>query len=98
MPGRTGDLRREGSVSYALFVSPWCAVTNEGGTIMEQRRRQLSELNLIDNFLFIKLLEHEVFGPRTAGIILSTIIGRDVHVSKVHVEKVFPSEDTRIHG
>ena len=65
---------------------------------MIQRRRQLSELNLIDNFLFIKLLEHEVFGPRTAEIILSTIIGRDVHVSKVHVEKVFPSDDTDLHG
>ncbi|MBP3899836.1 MAG: hypothetical protein J6D53_00005 [Blautia sp.] len=65
---------------------------------MIQRRRKLSELNLIDNFLFIKLLEHEVFGPRTAEIILSTIIGRDVHVSKVHVEKVFPSDDTDLHG
>ncbi|MBQ9064383.1 MAG: hypothetical protein IJ123_02935 [Blautia sp.] len=65
---------------------------------MDQKRRQLSELNLIDNFLFIKLLEHEEYGPRTAEIMLSTIIGRDVHVSKVHVEKVFPSEDTNLHG
>lgn len=65
---------------------------------MIQRRRQLSELNLIDNFLFIMLLEHDVYGPRTAEIILSIIIGRDVHVSKVHVEKILPSEGTDFHG
>ena len=65
---------------------------------MVQRRRQLSELNLIDNFLFIMLLEHDVYGPRTAEIILSIIIGRDVHVSKVHVEKILPSEGTDFHG
>ena len=65
---------------------------------MKQRTRKLSELNLIDNFLFSVVMSHEVYGPRTAQIILSTIIGREVQIRKLHAEKVIFPPDTDRHG
>ena len=65
---------------------------------MKQRQRLLSELNLMDNFLFSVVMSHEVYGPRTAQIILSTIISREVQIRKLHAEKIIFPSDTDRHG
>ena len=65
---------------------------------MKQRQRLLSELNLMDNFLFSVVMSHEVYGPRTAQIILNTIIGREVQIRKLHAEKIIFPSDTDRHG
>ena len=65
---------------------------------MKQRQRLLSELNLMDNFLFSVVMSHEVYGPKTAQIILSTIIGRKIQIRKLHAEKIIFPSDTYRHG
>ena len=65
---------------------------------MKRKRRKISELNLINGFLFNALLSHEIYGPRTAHIILSTVIGRNVQIRKLETEKIILSADTDRHG
>ncbi len=65
---------------------------------MKQKSKSLEELNLIDNFLFSLVMSHEVYGRRTAQIMLSTIIGRDVKIRKLHAEKMILPPDPGLHG
>lgn len=65
---------------------------------MNRRRRKLSEPNLIDGFLFNTVLSHEQYGPVTARILISTIIGRDIKIRKLETEKVFLPPDTDRRG
>ncbi len=65
---------------------------------MKRKSRSLEELNLIDNFLFSLVMSHEVYGRRTAQIMLSTIIGRDVKIRKLHAEKMILPLDPSLHG
>ena len=51
-------------------------------------RKTLSELNLLDNFLFCEILGDEEYGREVAKIILETILRREVRVRKVSTEKV----------
>ena len=46
-------------------------------------KRKLEDLNLIDDFLFGKILTHPVYGEEFGKILIRTIIGRDVNHLKV---------------
>ena len=49
---------------------------------------QLEKMNLIDNFLFSAMIDHEKYGPAAAQTILETILQREVKIGKVILEKV----------
>ena len=66
--------------------------------MLNRRRRTLSELNLIDGFLFNTVLSHEQYGPVTARILISTIIGRDIKIRRLETEKAFLPPDTDRRG
>ncbi|MBQ8306750.1 MAG: hypothetical protein IJX90_11110 [Blautia sp.] len=65
---------------------------------MHSTTKALAELNLIDNFLFTALLDHEQYGPLTAKNILELILNREVIVRKVHAEKVIIPLNPDLHG
>ena len=61
-------------------------------------KKSLQNLNLIDNFLYSIAMSHEVHGPRIAGILLKTILGREVKIRQIITEKpIFPNDPSR-HG
>ena len=60
--------------------------------------RELSQLNLIDNFLFTTLMDHEAYGPVAAKNILEIILDREVNIRKVHAEKVILPSNPSLHG
>ena len=60
--------------------------------------RQLDELNLIDNFLFSMMIDHEEFGADAAQTILETALQRKVKVGKVISEKVIAPDRPGLHG
>ena len=60
--------------------------------------RQLEELNLIDNFLFSMMIDHEEFGSAVAQTILETALQRKVKVGKIISEKVIAPERPGLHG
>ena len=65
---------------------------------MPVKSKTLSELNLIDNFLFTTLLDHEKYGPVAAKNILEIILAREVNVRKVHAERVILPSAPSLHG
>ncbi|MBQ8306487.1 MAG: hypothetical protein IJX90_09775 [Blautia sp.] len=65
---------------------------------MHSTTKSLAELNLIDNFLFTALMDHETYGPLTARNMLEIILNREVIVRKVHAEKVIIPFDPSLHG
>ena len=60
--------------------------------------RQLEELNLIDNFLFSMMIDHEVYGAAAVQTILETTLQREVKVGKILSEKVIAPERPGLHG
>ena len=60
--------------------------------------RQLQDLNLIDNFLFNRVIDHKEYGPRTAEIILTTIMGRKVKIGKIVSEQFMVPDLPENHG
>ena len=56
--------------------------------------RRLQDLNLMDNFLFNKVLGDKKDGNAVARILIETILGRPIGRINVSVQKTFPSLDT----
>lgn len=64
----------------------------------EQMKKKLEELNLLDDFLFGTLISHPVYGERFAGILIKTILNRDVKIIKVVSQMNYYGQDTDRHG
>ena len=60
-------------------------------------RRELRDLNLIDDFLFGQIVSHPAFGEEFCKLLLSIILQRDGQV-KVVPQRVLPGKDTDSHG
>ncbi len=60
--------------------------------------RPLSELNLMDNFLFRTMLMQEDVAEEFCRILLKTFLGREVRKVKVIPQKEIPGIDTNLHG
>ena len=58
----------------------------------------LEQLNLLDNFLFGTTLGYEEYGKKVSGIILKTILGREVKIREVVSEKVIFPAKPGLHG
>ncbi len=58
----------------------------------------LEQLNLLDNFLFGATLEYEEYGKEVSGIILKTILGRELKIKEVVSEKVIFPAKPGLHG
>ena len=61
-------------------------------------KKKLEELNLLDDFLFGTLISHPVYGERFAGILIKTILNRDVKILKVVPQMNYYGQDTNQHG
>lgn len=61
-------------------------------------KRKLKELNLLDDFLFFKMLNHPEFGEEFSRNLLKVIFGRDFGNLKVIPQKVYYGSDTDKHG
>ena len=63
-----------------------------------ERFRPLSELNLMDDFLFHELLSAPGIGEEFGRILLTTILGREIRKVRVTPQKVISGIDTNRHG
>ena len=61
-------------------------------------KKKLEELNLLDDFLFGTLISHPVYGERFAGILVKTILNRDVKILKIVSQMNYYGQDTNRHG
>lgn len=61
-------------------------------------RKELEEMNLIDDFLFQETVLHGEEGEKFCRILLSTILGRPVGKVRVVPQKVIPGRDMGQHG
>ena len=61
-------------------------------------RKKLKELNLLDDFLFFKMLNYPEFGEEFSRALLKVIIGRDFGKLSVIPQKVYYGSDTDKHG
>ena len=60
--------------------------------------RPLSELNLIDNFLFHKMIDDPETGEEFCRILLRTILNREIRHIKITPQKDIYGIDTDMHG
>ena len=65
---------------------------------MKHVRKELQELDLINNFLFGSVLTHPVYGPRLGRILLEKMLGRKVGELVVTPQKTVFGSDTNLHG
>ena len=61
-------------------------------------RRKVQELNLIDNFLFVTLVNHPLYGKEFSRKLLKTIFKRDFPNIIVRAEAIFLGSNTNRHG
>ena len=62
------------------------------------QKKTLQELNLMDDFLFYKLVSHPVFGEQFGKELLQIILGKTVGKLTVVPQKVYYGADTMYHG
>jgi len=60
--------------------------------------RQLKELNLLDDFLFNKLVSHPEYGEEFSRELLRNLFGREFGKLQVVAQKVYYGSDTDTHG
>ena len=73
-------------------------MTNRTVTTKKHGFRPLSELNIIDDFLFQQLLSQEGDGEEFCRILLSTILGRPIRNVRITPQKNILGIDTNQHG
>lgn len=60
--------------------------------------KKLSEMNLLDDFLFGTVVTYPEIGEKFVSILLKTILGREVKHLSVTAQKVFYGADSDLHG
>lgn len=65
---------------------------------MKYVRKELQELDLLNNFLFGSVLTHPVYGPRLGRILLEKMLQRKVGELTVTPQKIMYGNDTNLHG
>ena len=62
------------------------------------KRKALSELNLMDNFLFGSVVTYPGIGEEFSRKLLKIIFGRDFGKLRITPQKVYYGSDTELHG
>ena len=62
------------------------------------KRKALSELNLMDNFLFGSVVTYPGIGEEFSRKLLKIIFGRDFGKLRITPQKVYYGSDTGLHG
>ena len=65
---------------------------------MKNVRKELQELDLIDNFLFGSVLTHPEYGARLGRILLEKMLRRNLGELVVTPQKIYFGSDTYLHG
>lgn len=53
------------------------------------QKKQLKDLNLLDNFLFFTMTNHPIYGERFSRLLLKTIFNREFGTLKVVPQKTY---------
>ena len=61
-------------------------------------KTSLADLNIMDAFLFGKLMTHPVYGVEFGKILIKTILGKEVPYLRVTAQALFYGADTNYHG
>lgn len=72
--------------------------TKEAGEMKERARKKLTEMNLLDDFLFGSVVMYPEIGERFVRILLKTIFGREFKHLSVAAQKVLYGADSDLHG
>lgn len=62
------------------------------------QKKELKDLNLLDDFLFFTMTNHPVYGEKFSRLLLKTIFNRDFGTLKVVPQKTYYGSDTNQHG
>ena len=73
-------------------------MTNPHHTTCKRKRRPLSELNLMDDFLFQEMLSQEDVNEEFCRILLGTILGKPIRKVRIIPQKNILGIDTDRHG
>lgn len=65
---------------------------------LENARKKLAKMNLLDDFLFGSVVAYPEFGERFVKILLKTIFGREFKYLSVTAQKVLYGTDSNLHG
>ena len=61
-------------------------------------KKKLQELNLLDNFLFEKMVTYPGLGEEFCKKLISIVLGINLNKLKIVPQKVYPGADTDLHG
>ena len=64
----------------------------------EEARSRIQDMNMVNNFLFDRIMEDDERAKRVASIIISAVLGYEVVVDDVESQKVFGGIDKGKHG
>ena len=62
------------------------------------QNRKLEDLNLLDDFLFNKIVSHSEYGQQFSRELLRIVLGKNVGKLQVIPQKVYYGSDPRFHG
>lgn len=95
--GVTGQTKTIGKtkVTEETSITEKTTITGE---MKERARRELAEMNLLDDFLFGSVITFPNIGERFVRILLKTIFGREFKYLSVTAQKVFYGADSNLHG
>ncbi|MCR5510074.1 MAG: hypothetical protein K6F54_03905 [Lachnospiraceae bacterium] len=65
---------------------------------LEEAKKKLSDMNLIEDFLFTSVLSDKENGKKVAKILLSTFLNREIDVIDITEQKVFNGLNSNYHG
>ncbi|MCR5509768.1 MAG: hypothetical protein K6F54_02240 [Lachnospiraceae bacterium] len=65
---------------------------------LEEAKKKLSDMNLIEDFLFTSVLSDKENGKKVAKILLSTFLNREIDVLDMTEQKVFNGLSSNYHG
>ena len=93
----------DGKVVFVDITYAFLSAKHGRRVCMEEKtkaaeRKKLSEMDLLDNFLFGSVVTYPEIGERFVKILLKTIFGKEFGRLSVTAQKVFYGADTNRHG
>ena len=85
------------NLSYTEFILYRC-FQQEEYCMGEKTKRTIEELNIIDDFLFLEMINYGEEGKEFCRLLLSTILNRPIGKVKVTAQKVITPGSTTNHG
>ena len=85
------------NLSYTEFILYRC-FQQKGHCMSKRTKRTIEELNIIDDFLFLEMINYGEEGKEFCRLLLSTILDRPIGEVKITAQKVMTPGSTTQHG